>query len=295
MGKTKKHENTFINKGLSIATFDHQIIFLPGSALSMNNQCFCWCFLCSCLKTLSLAPSLPLQALLLLLELVHLCPLRAEFRIGKAYPAEVSSSIYIYIILVQERVPVRGGCHTCFLIAKSRGSTAREPPAQLPRRSGLLYHIHPHSAWQNLIQIMSDSFRFCLRMLSLLTFCRAKYCRVILHMCFAIQPHCSEQLGARHRKRKLRPCQLDETLLDSRLSQMSKLATFRERLTLLNSNLFTVHAKKISDKCNERMSSSDFEQRSCLGELGEVQGKIPPDARQCHAAGQGPELVLIGQ
>jgi len=39
----------------------------------------------------------------------------------------------------------------------------------------------------------------------------------------------------------------------------------------------------------------DFHKRSCLGELGEVQGKIPPDARQCHAAGQGPELVLIGQ
>ena len=144
MGKTKKHENTFINKGLSIATFDHQIIFLPGSALSMNNQCFCWCFLCSCLKTLSLAPSLPLQALLLLLELVHLCPLRAEFRIGKAYPAEVSSSIYIYIYYIgsgacpcPRRVPhLLSDCKKSRLNCKGTACTvAKEKWPTLPHSS----------------------------------------------------------------------------------------------------------------------------------------------------------------
>ena len=60
--------------------------------------CYFLFYWCSCLKTLSLAPSLPLQALLLLLELAHLCPLGAEFwvavaKCGKSYPAGVSSNV----------------------------------------------------------------------------------------------------------------------------------------------------------------------------------------------------------
>ena len=294
MGKTST------NKGLSVATFDYRMVYYSSWVSSLNSitSVFVGVFWYSCLKTLSLAPSLPLQALLLLLELVHLCPLRAEFRIAVALSIwSIIQYIQHHPELPQEHIPlVRGGCHNCFLIpAKSRGSAAREPPArlQLPRKSGPLYHVLPAIHWQDLLQIASDSFRFCLRMLTLLTFCRAKYVHIILHVCFAIQPHCSEQLDARHRKRKLRPCQFDETLLDSRPSKRSKFATFRERSADCTQPRL-VHCSREKDQWWMQWMH-DFHKRSCLGELGEVQGKIPPDARQCHAAGQGPELVLIGQ
>jgi len=80
MGKTST------NKGLSVATFDYRMVYYSSWVSSLNSitSVFVGVFWCSCLKTLSLAPSLPLQALLLLLELVHLCPLRAEFRIAVA-------------------------------------------------------------------------------------------------------------------------------------------------------------------------------------------------------------------
>ena len=165
MGKTKKHENTFINKGLSIATFDHQIIFLPGSALSMNNQCFCWCFLCSCLKTLSLAPSLPLQALLLLLELVHLCPLRAEFRIGKAYPAEVSSSIYIYILYWFRSVSLsEEGATPAFWLqkveAQLQGNRLHSCQGEVAYSTTFIHILHG-KIWYKSCQILSDSACAC--------------------------------------------------------------------------------------------------------------------------------------
>ena len=141
---------------------------------------------------------------------------------------------------------------------KSRLSCKGTTWLQLPGKSGLLYHILPSMA-----EYVTDIYRSCQIHSDSAWACwpcwpstsstgQEKIWKnhMILHV-FAIQPHCSAQLDARHRKRKLRPSQLNETLLlDSRPSKTSKLARFRGQPTVLNSDLFTVRKGSMMNAMN---------------------------------------------